>query len=391
MPDFEAACLCLAETSPSALPLFVSAASALAAATPCHEAQGKPAHDQMHLAQRALNVLQPALDGSAPPLYACRAALRAAICSHAELLCLAGRPAAGMWLALHPTDASDGQPDWATAVRLLERECATGDSCNSREGSLLAVPLMFEVLALRVCETLAPDDDDLLGLEPEDESEALAACVAHLFIAAKTVGAAVRRNASANPSAVRASQPRAANHLNPSSALTAFPTAGCCTATRAAADCSRCGARFAGAVGAPLALHSATESLTSTQFELVKRAAPDGSYRCKLSTKSACEAVTSVVLVETPTRVAASPQRACQRRELLFVNQRESMREVHEMLETCVQMRFCAERDHHVPVRVIDVGIHTEKPLEDGAHSIDKRPRERLLRSLREYLRRPMS
>ena len=206
MPDFEAACLCLAETSPSALPLFVCATSALAAAAASdHEALGKPVHDQIHLAQRALNVLQPALDGAAAPLYACRAALRAAVCSHAELLCLAGRPAAGMWLALHPTDASDGQPDWATAVRLLERECAVGGSCNSREGSMLAVPLMFEVLALKVCETLTPDDEDLMGLEPEDESEALAACVAHLFIAAKTVGAAVRRNASANPSAVRAS------------------------------------------------------------------------------------------------------------------------------------------------------------------------------------------
>ena len=220
MPDFEAACLCLAETSPSALPLFVCAASELAAAEASRlDAHGKPAHDQMHLAQRALNVLQPALDGEAPPHYACRAALRAAICSHAELLCLAGRPAAGMWLALLPTDASDGQPDWATAVRLLERECAAGG--NSREGSMLAVPLMFEVLALKVCETLAPDDDDSLGLEPEDESEALAACVAHLFIAAKTVGAAVRRNASANPSAVRASPPRPANHSNPSSVLTA--------------------------------------------------------------------------------------------------------------------------------------------------------------------------
>ena len=177
----------------------------------------------MHLAQRAINVLQPALDGAAPPLYACRAALRAAVCAHAELLCLAGRPAAGMWLALHPTDASDGQPDWGTAIRLLERECAAGGSCNSREGSMLAVPLMFEVLALKVCETLTPDDEDLMGLEPEDESEALAACVAHLFIAAKTVGAAVRRNASANPSAVRAAPLRAHGKPHePSSALTAF-------------------------------------------------------------------------------------------------------------------------------------------------------------------------
>ena len=214
MPTFEAVCLCLAETSPSALPAFVCATAALAAAAdaPHHKALGKPAHDQMQLAQRALNVLHPALDGVAPPLYACRAALRAAVCSHAELLCLAGRPAAGMWLALHPTDSSDGQPDWATAVRLLERECAAGGSRNSREGSMLAVPLMFEVLALKVCETLTPDDDDLEGLEPEDESEALAACVAHLFIAAKTVGAAVRRNASANTSAVRASTQCAANH-----------------------------------------------------------------------------------------------------------------------------------------------------------------------------------
>jgi hypothetical protein len=212
MPAFEAICLCLAETSPSVLPLFVRAASALAAVSG-HEtvrAHEKPAPQQMHLAQRALHVLQPALGGAQPPLYACRAALRAAVCSHAELLCLAGRPAAGMWLALHPTDSSDGQPDWATAVRLLERECAVGGSCSSREASLLAVPLMFEVLALKVCETLTPEEDSdeaagLMGVDPEDESEALAACVAHLFIAAKTVGAAVRKNASANPSSVRAS------------------------------------------------------------------------------------------------------------------------------------------------------------------------------------------
>jgi hypothetical protein len=208
MPSFEAACLCLAETSPSALPLFVRAASALAAASAAgHDPTDKAAApQQMQLAQRALHVLQPALGGAELPLYACRAALRAAVCSHAELLCLAGRPAAGMWLALHPTDASDGQPDWATAVRLLEKECAVGGG-NSREASLLAVPLMFEVLALKVCETLTPEDDSdeggLMGVDPEDESEALAACVAHLFIAAKTVGGAVRRNASANPSSVR--------------------------------------------------------------------------------------------------------------------------------------------------------------------------------------------
>jgi len=188
----------------------VRATSALADVSALdHEALAKPAPEQMQLAQRALHVLQPALGGAKPPLYACRAALRAGGCSHAELLCLAGRPAAGMWLALHPTDSSDGQPDWATAVRLLERECAVGGSGYSREASLLAVPLMFEVLALKVCETLTPGDDSdedasLLGVEPEDESEALAACVAHLFIAAKTVGGAVRRNASAHPSSVRA-------------------------------------------------------------------------------------------------------------------------------------------------------------------------------------------
>jgi hypothetical protein len=228
MPSFEAACLCLAETSPSALPLFVRAASALAAASAAgHDPTDKAAApQQMQLAQRALHVLQPALGGTELPLYACRAALRAAVCSHAELLCLAGRPAAGMWLALHPTDASDGQPDWATAVRLLEKECAVG-SGSSREASLLAVPLMFEVLALKVCETLTPEDDSdeggLLGVDPEDESEALAACVAHLFIAAKTVGGAVRRNASANPSSVRALRVR---YCVPAlSALTVLPQA----------------------------------------------------------------------------------------------------------------------------------------------------------------------
>jgi len=55
---------------------------------------------------------------------------------------------------------------------------------------------MFEILAARVCEILVPEADDDAAAEYA-ESEALAACVAHLFIAAKSV-ATLFGSASAN-------------------------------------------------------------------------------------------------------------------------------------------------------------------------------------------------
>ncbi len=209
MPAFESVCRCLAATLPSALPLFVHALCAPTA--PPLAAPARRSAEQMQLAQRALHVLPPVL-GQQPPAYSCAAAQQAALCCHAELLCMAGKQAAGMWLALH-SGAPGAQTDWATALRLLEKECSLGGSAGAggalRDTLLLTVPLMFEVLALKVCETLAPEDASgeaavsLLGVHADDESEILAACVAHLFIAAKTVAAAVRRDATAG-SAVRA-------------------------------------------------------------------------------------------------------------------------------------------------------------------------------------------
>ncbi len=195
MPCFEAVCASLAATVPSALPLFVRAL--------CAEPAGAPRSqlvEQMQLAQRALQVLPPVL-GQQPPRHSCAAAQQAALCCHAELLCLAGKHALGMWLALQPS--SPGAPtEWASAVRLLEKEC-TGGGGSTRETLPLTAPLMFEVLALKVCDTLAPDETaaesavSLMGVNAEDESETLAACVTHLFIAAKTVAAAIRRDAGA--------------------------------------------------------------------------------------------------------------------------------------------------------------------------------------------------
>lgn len=200
-PCFESVCACLATTVPSALPLFVQQLG-----TAAETGHGSHRYERVQLAQRSLQVLPAALPPSAS-LYTCRAAQQAAVCSHAELLCLAGKHALGMWLALHPTSPG-AQTDWETAVRLLEKECLGGDGAG--EALLLAVPLMFEVLAMRVCDTLAPDTADgevsmsLPGVSEEDESEALAACVAHLFIAAKVVATAIRREALAGQQGVRA-------------------------------------------------------------------------------------------------------------------------------------------------------------------------------------------
>jgi len=182
-PPFEAVCLCLAATLPGALPAFVLEVGAAAAP----EAGS-------HLALRALRILPPAPSPalSAPP-GRCPAAARACLAAHAELMALSGQPCAATWLALQ--GASGQQPDWATAVRLLEHE-ATG------AGGRTTVPLMFDILAARVCDALAAGDGDgdnppaLAGVNAEDESEALAACVAHLFIAAKTVSACLGRDAA---------------------------------------------------------------------------------------------------------------------------------------------------------------------------------------------------
>ena len=95
---------------------------------------------------------------------------------------MAGHQCAGMWLALHNSTLGQ-QPDWHAGVRLLEREAAT----STGDAALMVVPLMFEVFAARVCDALAP------GVNADDESEALAACVAHLFIAAKAVAALIKR------------------------------------------------------------------------------------------------------------------------------------------------------------------------------------------------------
>jgi hypothetical protein len=197
---YEGVCMCLATTAPSALPLFVRAL--------CAEPAGAPRvklFEQMQLAQRALQVLPPVL-GQQPPRHSCAAAQQAALCCHAELLCLAGKQALGMWLALQPS--TPGAPtEWASAVRLLEKECSGGGG-STRDTLPLTAPLMFEVLALKVCDTLAPDETaaesavSLMGVNAEDESETLAACVTHLFIAAKTVATAIRRDAGAASASV---------------------------------------------------------------------------------------------------------------------------------------------------------------------------------------------
>lgn len=172
-PAFEAACLALFATVPAALPAFVRAAAS--------NLDGR--ESLRSLSARALRHLPPALGRSVRG--DCSGVVRAEVAAQAELLCLAGLQGAGMWLALQPPMPCE-QPDWATAVRLLERECGTAGGCASSTASLAVVPLMFEILAARVCETLVPEADDDAAAEYA-ESEALAACVAHLFIAAKSV------------------------------------------------------------------------------------------------------------------------------------------------------------------------------------------------------------
>jgi hypothetical protein len=185
-PPFESVCLCLAATLCGALPVFVRSCAALPAA---------PGGATRQLALRALRVL---------PRVTCRcaAASRDATAAHAKLLCMAGHQCAAMWLALHPT-APGQQPDWHAGVRLLEREAAASPG----GAALIVVPLMFEVFAARVCDALAPmpgagaNSPQLLGVSAEDESEALAACVAHLFIAAKAVAALIKREGTATQTA----------------------------------------------------------------------------------------------------------------------------------------------------------------------------------------------
>ena len=185
-PPFESVCLCLAATLCGALPVFVRACAALPAA---------PSGATRQLALRALRVL-PRVTCS------CAAASRDATAAHAKLLCMAGHQCAAMWLALHPT-APGQQPDWHAGVRLLEREAAASPG----GAALIVVPLMFEVFTARVCDALAPmpgagaNSPQLLGVSAEDESEALAACVAHLFIAAKAVAALIKREGTATQTA----------------------------------------------------------------------------------------------------------------------------------------------------------------------------------------------
>jgi hypothetical protein len=176
-PAFDSACLALFATLPASVPAFVRASAA--------SRQGS--ESIRSLAQHALNLLPPAIAGLAAR-GTCGGVLRTQLATQAELLCLAGLQGSGMWLALHPPVHSE-QPDWTTAVRLLERECGTSGGCSSRAASLAVVPLMFEILAARVYQALGPLDDSLVS--EHDESEALASCVAHLFIAAKAVAALV--------------------------------------------------------------------------------------------------------------------------------------------------------------------------------------------------------
>ena len=185
-PPFESVCLCLAATMCGVLPVFVRACAALPAA---------PSGATRQLALRALRVLPRVT-------CTCPAASREATAAHAKLLCMAGHQCAAMWLALHPT-APGQQPDWHAGVRLLEREAAASPG----GAALIVVPLMFEVFAARVCDALAPmpggggNSPQLLGVSSEDESEALAACVAHLFIAAKAVAALIKREGTTTQTA----------------------------------------------------------------------------------------------------------------------------------------------------------------------------------------------
>jgi hypothetical protein len=102
--------------------------------------------------------------------HACSGATRDAIAAQAELLCLCSLPCLGEWLLLQQT--GDEPPDWAAAVRLLQRECSAG---ASRE----TAALLFESLAASVCDALASS--------AEDDEDLLASAVAHLYIAAKLV------------------------------------------------------------------------------------------------------------------------------------------------------------------------------------------------------------
>ena len=170
--EFEAAVVGLFSSLPSALTVFLRVAAREGCWPLCN------------LAQHALRILPPARDG---PL-ACTSLPMCRRSAQAELLCMAGHHASGMWLVLH-----GNQPDWAAAVRLLERECGGGGGCLTRAQSLAVAPLMLEVLSAKVCEALDPSVDFLDG---EAGSESLAACVAHLFIAAKSVAALVRSDAA---------------------------------------------------------------------------------------------------------------------------------------------------------------------------------------------------
>ena len=110
--------------------------------------------------------------------------------------------------------------------------------------------------------------------------------------------------------------------------------------------------------------------------------------RCRLSTMSARAQRPPRQRPGAASSHAQPTQRACQRRQLFRVDEREGVREVHEVLEAGVQVRLGAQRDHHVPVRVIHVRVHAEQALEDRAHRVQEAVRERLVWALREDLQR---
>lgn len=76
-----------------------------------------------------------------------------------------------------------------------------------------------------------------------------------------------------------------------------------------------------------------------------------------------------------------------QRGELLSVDERKGVREVDEVLEARVKVRLRPQDLDLVQVRVVDVRVHAEKPLEDRLYGLQKVSGERLA-AHREHLRR---
>ena len=55
---------------------------------------------------------------------------------------------------------------------------------------------------------------------------------------------------------------------------------------------------------------------------------------------------------------------------------RHHLCEIHEMLEACVEMSLLPKAAYAPEVGVVDVRIHSEEPLEHGAHNIHEVWRE---------------